>query len=90
MILQYIGSLEGDKKKLRAQVRRLADENSWLRQELQRTQQQLQEVESEACKIKEEKQHLEYTISLSKVVRIDKQVINQTIICRLQKWENYL
>lgn len=66
MILQYIGSLEGDKKKLRAQVRRLADENSWLRQELQRTQQQLQEVESEACKIKEEKQHLEYTISLSK------------------------
>ncbi len=52
---------------MRAQVRRLADENGWLRQQLQRTQQQLQEAESESYKLKEEKQHLEYMVSYSRV-----------------------
>ena len=67
LVVQYINSLEGDKHKLRAQVRRLADENGWLRQQLQRTQQQLQEAESESYKLKEEKQHLEYMVSYSRV-----------------------
>ena len=67
VLVQYINGLDGDKHRLKAQVRRLADENNWLRQELQKMQQQLQDVESEAYKLKEEKQHLEYTVALSRV-----------------------
>lgn len=67
MLVQYLSTLEGDKSKLKAQVRRLADENNWLRQELQKNQNQLQDVEGEVCRLKEEKQQLKYTASLSKV-----------------------
>jgi kinesin light chain len=65
-VLQYISSLENDKGKLKAQVKRLADENNWLRQELQKTQQALQDAEVEWTKIKEEKEQLNYLLSLAK------------------------
>lgn len=69
-VLQYISSLESDKGKLKAQVRRLADENNWLRQELQKTQQSLQDTEIELSKAIEEKQHLNYLLSLPKVMKL--------------------
>lgn len=67
-VLQYIGTLEGERGKLKAQVRRLADENNWLRQELQKTQQLLQETEVELGTVQEEKHHLNYMMSLPKVI----------------------
>ena len=67
-VLQYIGTLEGERSKLKAQVRRLADENNWLRQELQKTQQLLQETEVELGTVQEEKHHLNYMMSLPKVI----------------------
>ena len=34
MLAQYVNSLEGDKRMLRAQVKRLVSDNNWLRKEL--------------------------------------------------------
>lgn len=60
--------LESERGKLKTQVRRLADENAWLRQELQTSQATLQEVETELCKVKEERHHLNYLMSLPQVI----------------------
>ena len=38
----YLQKIEAEKQKLRAQVRRLCQENGWLRDELATTQQKLQ------------------------------------------------
>ena len=34
----HVGALEAEKQRLRAQARRLAQENAWLREELEETQ----------------------------------------------------
>jgi len=57
---------EAEKQKLRAQVRRLCQENAWLRDELANTQQKLQTSEQIAAQLEEEKKHLEFMISLKK------------------------
>ena len=59
--------LEDDRGKLKAQVRRIAEENSWLRQELQRHTHLLMETESELSRVREDKQHLEYLLATPKV-----------------------
>uniref|UniRef100_A0A1X7UMA2 Kinesin light chain n=1 Tax=Amphimedon queenslandica TaxID=400682 RepID=A0A1X7UMA2_AMPQE len=66
-IIEYIEYGEGERAKLKAQVRRLADENGWLRQELQKCQQSLQESEVELCKVQEEKEQLSYLVNLPQV-----------------------
>ena len=66
-LLQYVIVLEDDRGKLKAQVRRIAEENGWLRQELQRHTNLLMETESELCRVKEDKQHLEYLLATPKV-----------------------
>ena len=67
MMAQYINSLEGDRKTLGAQVKRLASENNWLRKELEQHQQQLQETEVQLSRVKEEKQQLEFMTRNQKV-----------------------
>ena len=57
---------EAEKQKLRAQVRRLCQENAWLRDELANTQQKLQTSEQIAATLDEEKKHLEFMNSLKK------------------------
>lgn len=57
---------EAEKQKLRAQVRRLCQENAWLRDELANTQQKLQSSEQTAAQLEEEKKHLEFMNSLKK------------------------
>ena len=57
---------EAEKQKLRAQVRRLCQENAWLRDELANTQQKLQTSEQMAATLEEEKKHLEFMNSLKK------------------------
>ena len=69
MLAQYVNTLEGDKRTLRAQVKRLASENNWLRKELAEHQQLLQETEVQLARLKEEKEQLEFTLSNLKVYK---------------------
>nr|XP_009289941.1 kinesin light chain 3 isoform X2 [Danio rerio] len=62
----HLGSLEAEKQKLRAQVRRLCQENQWLRDELSRAQQQLQEREQEVVTLEEQNRHLQFMSSIRK------------------------
>lgn len=56
----HLSTVESEKQKLRAQVRRLCQENQWLRDELAGTQQRLQHSEQAVAQLEEEKKHLEF------------------------------
>lgn len=56
----HVGTLEAEKQRLRAQARRLAQENTWLREELQETQQRLWASEAAVAQLEEEKSHLQF------------------------------
>ncbi|KAL5008880.1 hypothetical protein ScPMuIL_014461 [Solemya velum] len=58
--------VEAEKQKLRAQVRRLCQENAWLRDELANTQQKLQHSEQRVATLDEEKKHLEFMSEMRK------------------------
>lgn len=58
--------VEAEKQKLRTQVRRLCQENAWLRDELASTQQRLQASEQAVAQLEEEKKHLEFMASVSR------------------------
>lgn len=62
----HLSSVESAKQKLRAQVRRLCQENQWLRDELAGTQQKLQKSEQNVAQLEEEKKHLEFMNQLKK------------------------
>ena len=66
MLANYINTLESDKQKLKAQVKRLCSENNWLRKELTDHQQLLQETEISLAKTKEEKENLEFLLDFHK------------------------
>lgn len=78
--LQYI---EAEKQKLRAQVRRLCQENAWLRDELANTQQRLQESEQRCTTLAEEKIHLQFMADMKKYDGDDVKVM------AVMKWCNY-
>ena len=65
-LCSHLSHVEAEKQKLRAQVRRLCQENAWLREELSSTQVKLQGSEQNVAKLEEEKQHLEFMNSLKK------------------------
>ncbi|XP_025024082.1 kinesin light chain 3 isoform X2 [Python bivittatus] len=56
----HIGALEAEKQKLRAQVRRLGQENLWLRDELAGTQLRLQHSAEAVAQLEEENGHLRF------------------------------
>uniref|UniRef100_A0AAX7UA32 Kinesin light chain n=1 Tax=Astatotilapia calliptera TaxID=8154 RepID=A0AAX7UA32_ASTCA len=62
----HLSSVESEKQKLRVQVRRLCQENQWLRDELAGTQQKLQKSEQSVAQLEEEKKHLEFMNQLKK------------------------
>lgn len=62
----HLNAVESEKQKLRAQVRRLCQENQWLRDELANTQQKLQKSEQNVAQLEEEKKHLEFMNQLKK------------------------
>lgn len=62
----HLSSLESEKQKLRAQVRRLCQENQWLRDELAGAQQKLQEREQEVVTLEEQNKHLQFMNSIRK------------------------
>ncbi|ELW66021.1 Kinesin light chain 4 [Tupaia chinensis] len=59
-LASHLSTVESEKQKLRAQVRRLCLENQWLRDELAGTQQRLQRSEQAVAQLEEEKKHLEF------------------------------
>ncbi|XP_071247261.1 kinesin light chain 1-like [Salvelinus alpinus] len=62
----HLNAAESEKQKLRTQVRRLCQENQWLRDELADTQQKLQKCEQSVAQLEEEKKHLEFMNQLKK------------------------
>ncbi|KAM6428426.1 kinesin light chain 3 isoform 3-T3 [Liasis olivaceus] len=60
----HIGALEAEKQKLRAQVRRLGQENLWLRDELAGTQLRLQHSAEAVAQLEEENGHLRFLSQL--------------------------
>ncbi|XP_077963793.1 kinesin light chain 3 isoform X2 [Gasterosteus aculeatus] len=62
----HLGSLEAEKQKLRAQVRRLCQENQWLRDELAGAQQRLQDREQVVVTLEEQNRHLQFMSSIRK------------------------
>ena len=62
----HLSTVEAEKQKLKAQVKRLCQENAWLREELSVTQQKLQESEQKVAQLEEEKKHLEFMNSIKK------------------------
>ncbi|VDP05576.1 unnamed protein product [Soboliphyme baturini] len=71
-LLLYV---EAEKQKLKAQVRRLCQENAWLRDELATTQQRLQHSEQSVAQLEEEKKQLEFMNSMKQYD------VGQTVRC---------
>lgn len=65
-LVQHMQHVEAEKQKLKTQVRRLYQENAWLRDELANTQQKLQTSEQMVAQLEEEKKHLEFMSQMSK------------------------
>lgn len=65
-LASHLQNVEAEKQKLRTQVRRLCQENAWLRDELASTQQKLQASEQMVAQLEEEKKHLEFMASVRK------------------------
>ncbi|CAG5106966.1 Oidioi.mRNA.OKI2018_I69.chr1.g3082.t2.cds [Oikopleura dioica] len=64
-LASHLSSLEGDRAKLKAQVRRLVAENGWLREELSNTQSKLCDSEMRATKAEEERAHYKFMAELN-------------------------
>uniref|UniRef100_A0AC35G3N8 Kinesin light chain n=1 Tax=Panagrolaimus sp. PS1159 TaxID=55785 RepID=A0AC35G3N8_9BILA len=65
-LAQHLQQQEAEKQKLKAQVRRLCQENAWLRDELSTTQQSLQVSQQSVAQLEEENKHLEFMNSIKK------------------------
>ncbi|XP_044011424.1 kinesin light chain isoform X8 [Aphidius gifuensis] len=59
-LASHLQMVEAEKQKLRTQVRRLCQENAWLRDELAGTQQKLQASEQAVAQLEEDKKHLDF------------------------------
>lgn len=61
---QHLESVEAEKHKLRAQAKRLSQENAWLRDELSKTQQKLIDADKDKITLEQEIKLLKLNISL--------------------------
>jgi len=82
-LASHLQIVEAEKQKLRTQVRRLCQENAWLRDELANTQQKLQASEQAVAQLEEEKKHLEFMASIRKY---DQDVTVSLEFCRFLVW----
>ncbi|KAI6185300.1 Kinesin light chain [Aphelenchoides besseyi] len=62
----HLQQMEAEKQKLKSQVKRLCQENAWLRDELNSVQQQHQMVGQQLAQLEEENKHLEFMLSIKK------------------------
>ncbi|XP_011266157.1 kinesin light chain isoform X3 [Camponotus floridanus] len=63
-LTNHLQMVEAEKQKLRTQVKRLCQENAWLRDELAGTQQKLQASEQAVAQLEEDKRHLDFMASM--------------------------
>ncbi|CAL7939492.1 unnamed protein product [Xylocopa violacea] len=63
-LANHLQMVEAEKQKLRTQVRRLCQENAWLRDELAGTQQKLQASEQAVAQLEEQKKQLDFMASI--------------------------
>ncbi|KAJ0063348.1 hypothetical protein NL108_000281, partial [Boleophthalmus pectinirostris] len=73
----HLNSVEAEKQKLRAQVRRLCQENQWLRDEVAGAQQKLQEREQEVVSLEEHNRHLLFMSSIRKYDQDQEEALSQ-------------
>lgn len=64
---QHLQMVEAEKHKLRAQTKRLSQENAWLRDELTKTQQRLMEADKVQITLEQENKHLKFNLSLKEI-----------------------
>ena len=74
-LASHLQQVESEKQKLRAQVRRLCQENTWLRDELANTQQRLRLSEEQCATLDEQKKHLEFMDEMKKYEQETTQVL---------------
>jgi kinesin light chain len=65
-LASHFQNLEADKQKYKAQVRRLCQENAWIRDELNSTQQQLRQAMQNVAQLEEENKHFKFMNSIKK------------------------
>ncbi|XP_017889277.1 kinesin light chain isoform X2 [Ceratina calcarata] len=63
-LANHLQAVEAEKQKLRTQVKRLCQENAWLRDELAGTQQKLQASEQALAKLEVKKEHIDFMESM--------------------------
>lgn len=66
VLASQLQSFEAEKQKLKAHIRRLCQENTWLRDELANTQQKLQASEQMVAQLEEDKKEIEFFNSIKK------------------------
>uniref|UniRef100_A0A1I8FYX0 Kinesin light chain 3 n=1 Tax=Macrostomum lignano TaxID=282301 RepID=A0A1I8FYX0_9PLAT len=66
-VSRHIQQLDSDKMKMRTQVRRLVQENAWLREELTAVQGRLHERESALVALEEERNHLKFMAEMRQI-----------------------
>uniref|UniRef100_A0A670YNS9 Kinesin light chain n=1 Tax=Pseudonaja textilis TaxID=8673 RepID=A0A670YNS9_PSETE len=81
----HLSAVESEKQKLRAQVRRLVQENQWLRDELAATQHKLQRSEQSVAQLEEDKKHLEF---MNQIKKFDEDQGGYEIPARLRTLHN--
>ncbi|CAJ0582056.1 unnamed protein product, partial [Mesorhabditis spiculigera] len=74
-LAQYLQTVEAEKQKLKAQVRRLCQENAWLRDELSSTQTKHQASEQRVAQLEEENKHLSF---MNSIRHLDEDQSNQS------------
>ncbi|XP_072315938.1 kinesin light chain 3 [Eucyclogobius newberryi] len=77
----HVSSVETEKQKLRAQVRRLCQENQWLRDEVAGAQQKLQEREQEVVTLEENNHHLLFMSSIRKYDQDQEEALEDKDVC---------
>lgn len=65
-LISHLKSIDIERQKLRIQVKRLCEESSWLRDELQISQEQLLNSELKVVQLEEEKKQMEFAASVKK------------------------
>jgi kinesin light chain len=72
----YLQTIEAEKQRIKSQVKRLCQENAWLRDELAATQKKLQDSETYSAQIEVELSHLKF---LKEIKKYDEDLVSTQV-----------